>query len=243
MGTGPDAEPGPFDRLVTCVDGCATIAAMLRRDFISLGTMLQIEITGLEDRFRSTLVGMEPDRYLMIKTPIALSVGMIRSYLLAGTTVTVRYLFHGSVWGFQCNIIQSLTGRIPVVFLSYPDSVENHDLRSAERIDCLTPGDVVTPDRVLAGMVTDLSQSGARLVLSSEKVPGLSRWTPDVGDTIALALHIPGLGSPVSVSARLRNLSRDEETVYLGVQFLDLEPQAQEQLLRFLGDMRARFGN
>lgn len=213
---------------------------MLRRDFISIGTHLQVEIAGLEDRFRSVLIGIDPDHYLVIKTPIALSAGMIRSCLLSGATIIIRYVFAGSAWGFQCQILQTLTGNIQVIFVSYPETVENHDLRSNDRIDCLIPADVTADGRVYPGVMTDLSQTGSRLLLSSVKNSGVEHWMPELGCELALELQLPGAAVPAPASAILRNLSRDGERVLLGLQFNRLDDSAQQALTGFLDEIRAR---
>ena len=53
--------------------------------------------------------------------------------------MTVRYLWSGSVWGFQASVLNTTQNPAPLIFLSYPGSIERYDLREEERIDCLIP--------------------------------------------------------------------------------------------------------
>jgi c-di-GMP-binding flagellar brake protein YcgR len=215
---------------------------MLKRDFISLGTGLQIEFPGVEERFRSVLIGMEPDNYLVVRTPIAVSEGMARGQLLPGTVLTIRYLFDGAVWGFRSTILQTLTGRIRVMFVSYPDSVENHDLRRSNRIECLVPADADWEGKSFPGMITDMSEQGVRLVFQLERTPGIEDWHPDVGGCLGLSMQLPGSVQAVPAQAELRNFSRDGERLLLGLQFVDLEDPARSLVHKFLEEVRSRLG-
>lgn len=219
-----------------------TIANMLKRHFISLGTGLQIEFPGVEERFRSVLIGMEPDNYLIVRTPIAVSEGMARGHLLPGTVLIIRYLFEGVVWGFRSTILQTLTGRIRVLFVSYPDTVENHDLRRNNRIECLVPADADWEGRSFSGLITDMSEQGVRLVFHLERSPGIEDWHPDVRARLGLRMQLPGSVQAVPAQVELRNLSRDGERILLGLRFVDLEDPARSLVYRFLEELRSRLG-
>ncbi len=218
------------------------MTGMLRRDFISLGTALQIEFPGVEERFRSVLIGMEPDTYLVVRTPIGVSAGMVRSHLLPGTLLTIRYVFGGSVWGFRCRILQSLTGNIRVLFVSFPDAVENHDLRRCDRIECLVPADASFEGKSFPGMITDMSEEGVRLVFHLERAPGIEEWNPEVGSRLELGMQLPGSVQNVPAQVEVRNLSRDGERLLLGLQFVDLQDPARGLVHRFLQEVRSRLG-
>ena len=75
-----------------------------KRILLEPGTQLQIEIEGVTSRFKSTLVGMEPDEYLIVKTPKAALSGSIKNRLFRGNQIVIRYLHKGTVFWIPIQI-------------------------------------------------------------------------------------------------------------------------------------------
>ena len=143
-----------------------------RRLSIEPGTLLQIEIGGIKFRFKSELVGLQADEYLIIKTPLVPSdapFGMIKHKLFRGNDIIVRYLIGGMVYGFQSKLLGAISDPIKLLFLEYPKIVEQHDLRSHERVDCLLPGRLKFKDTELACLVLDISEKGCRCRIKNQK--------------------------------------------------------------------------
>ena len=199
--------------------------------FVAPGTEIQIEIEGLEERFRSEVVGVDGQNYLIIKTPPALGAGRARTYLSAGDRVIVRYLYRGTVWGFRSSVLHRLVGGFNVAFISYPTEVENYDLRAAERIDARIPAVLICGDRRAEGLILDLSMTGARLFygVGSEDPP-----RPDIEETVRVAAQFAGSADPCVIEAAVRNRSEDAERIVLGLEFRNLEPSATEQIRRYI---------
>jgi hypothetical protein len=62
------------------------------------GTELTMQIEGMEEKFRSILVGIESPVYLMVRMQIPTR---FRNHIDKGTIFIVRYLYLGNVYGFQ----------------------------------------------------------------------------------------------------------------------------------------------
>jgi c-di-GMP-binding flagellar brake protein YcgR len=202
--------------------------------FVVAGTHIQVEVEGLEERFKSEVVGIDGESYLIIKTPAALSAGLARSHLAPGNEVVVRYLYRGTVWGFRSSILQSLVGRFRVVFITYPTEVENYDLRAAERIDARIPAAVSCRDRTVGGMILDLSVTGARLVY---KTGGENPPKPELEETVRISAHFAGAADSCAIEAVVRNRSEDATRIVLGLEFRNLEPATTEQIDRYIRDV------
>ncbi len=113
-----------------------------KRISIELGTQLEIEIEGVPTRFKSSLVGIEPDEYLIIKAPEAALPDSIKNKLFRGNQIVVRYLCKGTLFGIQSQLVQVTSTPIRLLFVEYPKTIENYDLRSHERIDCFFPAKI-----------------------------------------------------------------------------------------------------
>lgn len=127
---------------------------------ITFGCEILIEIEGVGSRIKSTLIGVDPKSYIIIKTP---NVVGIQKCLLAGTFVTVRYLYLGTVYGFRSSILVSVTVPEGLLFLQFPKHIERINLRKHERITCAVPVAFGLGDFNLNGIVSDLSSGGCRL--------------------------------------------------------------------------------
>jgi flagellar protein YcgR len=73
-----------------------------------VGTQFQIEIEGVPTRFKTTLVGMDPDKCLLVKAPKITGDDKSDKELAVGDNVIVRYLYNGAVLGFQSKLIDSI---------------------------------------------------------------------------------------------------------------------------------------
>lgn len=105
---------------------------------IGLGTRLQVQLSGMEGQFRSNLVGMEPERYLIVQVPMMTG---ILNKLQEGNRATVRYLYSGYIYGFSSTVMHFSTKPAPLLFLAYPKTVEIIELRKSKRVDCFFPGE------------------------------------------------------------------------------------------------------
>lgn len=98
-------------------------------------TALRIQIIGSKAQLASELIGIEDGRYLMIKMPPIYSMVDASGLLYKGNTIFVRYLHNDTVFGFQSQISNFII-KAELIFIYYPNKIENYDLRGHKRIDC-----------------------------------------------------------------------------------------------------------
>lgn len=199
--------------------------------FISVGTEVTIEISGIEERFKSRMIGVDTDRFLVLRTPVSISAGLIQSSLNPGTGLIIRYLVHGTVWGFRSAIIQTLSGEIGVLFAEFPAEVENYDLRAAQRVEARIPVRLMTEQESAEGMIVDLSATGARVLFE----PGqLEAGAPAPEAEIRLLARLDTNEAPSELSCVVRSTQEDSARISLGVQYADLEPEAKESISKYI---------
>lgn len=185
-----------------------------QRLFIELGTSLRLESGDSGKMASSELIGMQVGQYLIVRLPQD-SPGIIlpapREPLL------VKYLRSGEIFGFSSRVILSLDEPDRLLFLEYPGTVTNFNLRSHERVECFLPVQIQTRKRMIQGMVVNINFQGCLCVID----PG-----PDTGvaikDSIVVRFPMDG-DSGLSVQGSLRSIRRHPPKMNLGIRFSELD--------------------
>jgi len=203
-----------------------------KRISIELGTQLEIEIEGVPTRIKSSLVGIEPDEYLIIKAPEAALPDSIKNKLFRGNQIVVRYLCKGTLFGFRSQLVQVTSTPIRLLFVEYPKTIEAYDLRSHERVDCFLPAKIEIKDEEKNGAILDISEGGCRCVIKSsegEKLPSVQ-----IGELITLSCQFPGTESEQVISGEVKNVGMDKQKAVLGIQFHEIAPGLQNIIAQYI---------
>ena len=181
---------------------------------IGLGTRLQVQLSGMEGQFKSNMIGMEPERYLIVQVPMMTG---ILNKLHEGNRATLRYLYSGYIYGFTSSVMHFSTKPAPLLFLAYPKTVEIIELRKSKRVDCFFPGQAIIQEYEYPGAIVDISSGGCKFSLDSSseaKVPQI-----EVGEAINLLFQLLGSSQRHSANGNVRSISRDQAKVVLGIEF------------------------
>ena len=185
---------------------------------IDIPTKIVFQLSGVESFLKSELVGMDPDNYLIVKSPRGDL--QIKNKISAGNLVLVNYMYRGCVYTFQSHILGSAERPFNLFFLSYPQVVSRKELRRDKRVDCYLSATLKVGDESLGGAIIDLSQSGCKYV-SVYKVPSSQLPALEVGQKLELSLDsAPDQGSFCAV---MRNKRVDKQALTLGLEFQDLQ--------------------
>jgi c-di-GMP-binding flagellar brake protein YcgR len=187
---------------------------------IGLGTRLQVQIAGMEGQFRSVLVGMSPEEYVLIQLPMMAG---ILNKLYEGNRVTVRYMFAGSVYGFQSTVLHFVTKPSPLLFVKYPKTIEIIGLRKTKRVDCFFPGMAKVQEKELQGALVDISTGGCKFSIDTSGEAIVPQM--EMGENITLSFQLIGSPQPHSFQAKVRSISREQVRVVLGIQFDALDTE------------------
>jgi c-di-GMP-binding flagellar brake protein YcgR len=207
-----------------------------KRILLEPGTQLQIEIEGVASRFKSTLVGIKPDEYLIVKTPKAALSGGVKNRLFRGNQIVIRYLYKGTVFGFQYKLVEAIFSPKQLLLVEYPKIIENCDLRSHERIDCLFPAKITIEDEERHGAVLDISQGGCRYLiktLKGEKLPSVQ-----IDEQVTLRCQFPGIEGEQILSGKVRNMKTDEQETALGIEFHEIAPEVENIIVQYISTVK-----
>jgi c-di-GMP-binding flagellar brake protein YcgR len=195
---------------------------------IALGTRMQVQLGGTDTQFKSFMVGMEPEEYLIIRLPM---IPGIANKLYAGNRVTVRYMYSGSVYGFRSTVLHFITKPSPLLFAAYPKTIEVFQLRESKRVDCFFPGLANIQGKEYPGVIVDISTGGCRFIIDTSGEVRVAQV--EVAEEINLSFHLIGSPQPLTARGKVRSISREQGKVVVGIQFdaLDSEITKSIQIL------------
>ncbi|MCP9451944.1 MAG: flagellar brake protein [Nitrospira sp.] len=189
---------------------------------VGLPVKLSVVMEGRKVVHGSTLLGWKEAAWLICEWPSHLD---WVSGLAERTPCTLSYLRDGKLVGCRTEIRGAVATPVPLLFLAYPQQVEEMHLRQHPRVSSNEPavvsrlasrgqnkGGLATADHV-GGLVKDLSMGGCRLLL--EQVPSWMR----AGSSVHLEFELPGLGHVTNLTGMVKSVDKGEEGNLIGVEF------------------------
>ncbi len=195
---------------------------------LSFGTRMLLQPEGLKDNLQTVFIGLDKPRYLIVKAPP--SKGLFE-HIYPEKPVTVRYANQGTVFGFHSMVLSTLSKPAKLVFLVYPARVETVNLRRNERVDTHIPASFKLKETSLDSLIVNLSLGGCKILIKGSET-SYSSLSKDVQAELAFAL--PGSQDQVQTGIRIRNLSLDDEKIFLGCQFESLSSEHAGQINDFV---------
>jgi c-di-GMP-binding flagellar brake protein YcgR len=200
---------------------------------MKLGTTLNIQIKGSQSRLTSEVIGVVEGEYLIIRMPPLNSTGDTSNLPSEGNTVIVRYLYEGTVFSFKSRISHFITAPGKLIFIEYPEKIENQNLRAHKRIDCYLPANIKVADNTIGVAISDISRGGCEVTVEKLKIensPGLL----GVDNEIGVSFKLPGVEKILTATGKQKYIKKDKDNVHIGILFSDLGIEVQEILYDFL---------
>jgi c-di-GMP-binding flagellar brake protein YcgR len=202
------------------------------------GTSVLFESPRLPDsRTQTFFRGCKQDEYLIldypqndIGVPLALKDGM---------PCIIRFLHEGKAFAFQSEIDKVLRYPYPFIFVTYPTELENLNLRDSERHNVRFPGVYNhksadgTSKNDLPGVILDLSAKGCLFETVHPQNPD---------SIILVSFSLPNQKNIKNLAAKIRRVSKREETYRLGLMFMVSEDPDIEKIneyLAYLGSLQS----
>ncbi len=198
---------------------------------LPLGTRMLLNIAGTKENLSSEVVGLQHFEYLILKMPL---VPGIRARLLNGEMVTLRYISGGTIFGFKSQVLNHIVKPGFLLFVEYPDAMEQVDLRQHRRVNCLLPAALHGRHGVYKCILLDLSEGGCKVALELPRDDPFRETAVD--DMLVLQCGLfGGEGqNQTTLSCLVKSISMDGGRVQLGLKFNDLNPETQLELSTYL---------
>ena len=195
----------------------------------ALGTELSIQLGESGPKFKSRLVGMEEDLYLVARLP---QPSQLSDKLAPGTDLIMRYVHFGSVYGCFVTVRGVIRLPYPLLFLSLPSQVQCIELRRMKRVACMIPSRIQTAQWEQEGMVRDISTGG---VLFTSKAPHGKRGPEmEIGESVILGFPMLGMDGVQEFTGRIRRASVDRNELKLGIEFEDLPEETAARIQAYV---------
>ncbi|MBU0514289.1 MAG: flagellar brake protein [Proteobacteria bacterium] len=187
-----------------------------------LEVVVEREMGSQKIRSRTKVIGVKSERYLILEMPLHDGTA---AFTVSGGPCIIRFVDQGRVVGFSTEVIQIHYDPSPMLFVAYPEELEEVTLREAPRLHTAIPtaiqAESLGPEPV-QGMMVDLSEGGARI---------LTRAKPAKEENLSLAFGLPSGRSYDDVAARVVSTAAGgEDEVQLGVKFLEIPPELAEEI-------------
>ncbi|WP_233081073.1 flagellar brake domain-containing protein [Rheinheimera soli] len=193
-------------------------------------------------RIRTSLVGYEKNRYLVLKLPQQVIDGGYKDVFVEGNMTVVRCLLEGDLGeciAFRAMIKTISHHPVHLLFLEYPQQIENRSLRAKQRIRAFIPAYVNPVEQgalpetfsLYNGFVIDISPCGCRF---SMKVHAEASQINKV--QILMELLVPGEEERIQIPGEIMNCHLELQELSLGIKFELPERQVAKMLQRFIVD-------
>ena len=206
---------------------------------LNVGCMLNMQLlTGeKEQRYEVKLIGYVEDETLLVTMP---RVNGILAKIFVKDEYIVRAFKGKNIYAFKTNIEHISSIPFHYLHLKYPKSIENVEIRKAERAQVSLQTQVMAQGKKSWGVIKDISASGAMLMVY-DAVPNLQEHLE-----LSFDVTVGGVEREVHLVALPRNAKKVERhdkkgTAYLyGLEFVDppqdamvyVQAYVYEQLLK-----------
>ncbi len=159
---------------------------------MNIGTTFRLQIKGAKRRLSSELIGIEDGKYLIIKMPPMHTMDNVSGLLRNGNDVAVKYMYKGTIFGFQSQIIDLIYNPFKLVFIEYPEKIESYDFRGNKRVECFLPANIRIAEHKIEGCITDISKAGCLFDIETPELEdGINLL--ELNNEICVGFHLPGV--------------------------------------------------
>ncbi len=200
---------------------------------MDIGITFRIEFECAEESISCVLIGIENGKYLIIKTPPLHTLGNASQLLLEENEIYVKYVYKGTIYGFQSNIIDHIYEPFKLLFIEYPEKIECYDFRGNKRVECYLPAFIRIENNRIEGSITDIGKAGCLFDLKTTEYED-SRDLLESNEEINIGFQLPGLKEALNVTAKQRSIKREKNKVRIGIEFVYMESEYKTKLADFL---------
>ena len=205
------------------------------------GKVLDVQINHpVPVRLKLPLIGYEQGKYIILKYPNVLKASHYSDVLVEGNVAVVRYLLEGDkgcCFAFRSTIRNVTLSPEKFLILSYPEKIENRQLRRHQRITTHLPAAISLnePSKSnlkINGIIGDLSLRGCGFTFKADN----DAVKVNQRDIFVCVSHY-AIGE-IRIPAKVCNSRNENSRVSVGIQFKDDDKQVATLLEHLFIDTR-----
>jgi len=198
---------------------------------LEVGIHLHVKPENLAVTSKSTFIGMKPGEYLIIATPR--SFDRFLKSPVPEKQIIVKYLCNGIIFAFKSKILQSLPAPFDLLFLQYPQQVEQRYIRSLKRIKCFIPAKAICNGEETIGSILDINIRGCGCMLQSLDSHDPLTWKID--EHVSLRCRFPGIEGEIEISGLIKNIRVTSEGTVIGIAFFrKMKPEIEDIITQYI---------
>ncbi len=201
---------------------------------ITLGARVVLQMVGVGKKFATEFVGMERGKFILLRLPPQQG---LRQVLTVDESVTIRYMHDQSLlYGFSASVAAVITSPAPLLFLSYPKTVEVLSLRRHQRVNCLVPIVTYFEGEEYRGQLLNISNSGCMFLMdNAEEAPA----PPYVmKDEIFCQFRLPGADNDLYARGLVKNVGEFKGKQSFGLEFLDVDQEIEQTIIAYIHNVQ-----
>ena len=201
---------------------------------ITLGARVVLQIVGVGKKFATEFVGMERGKFILLRLPPQQG---LRQVLTVDETVTIRYMHDQSLlFGFTSSVVAVITSPAPLLFLSYPKTVEVLSLRRHQRVNCLVPIVTYFEGEEYCGQVLNISNSGCMFLVDNAEDAPPPPYA--VEDEIFCQFRMPGAENDLYARGLVKNIGKFKGKQSIGVEFQDMDEEIEQTIVTYVQNVQ-----
>jgi c-di-GMP-binding flagellar brake protein YcgR len=189
---------------------------------------LNLRLLCVNQKYDVKVVGMEEFGYIIVQARLPLDVA---SRLAQNNQVVGQVIVDGVAYGFRSQVTNRVTRPAPLLFLSYPDSVERVALRSDERVRVSLPAQIHGKFGDHQVIIVDMTNSGCCITARADMKSPLREAQP--GEEVILSAML-GMGQKLMAPVVTRRVEAKNGLVSLGCQFRELTPESSQAVSEYV---------
>ncbi len=183
---------------------------------LEIGIKLLIDFDGLSVPFRSTLVGIESGKYLILEAPG--SIDNADPDLLKVETLIVKSLYKGTIYAFRSRVTNIVAKPSKLIFIEYPHKIEHHELRKHTRYECNIATQTEVNKNENSGTIKNISKGGCLYSIDTLATKNYNS-SELLNDTIPFQCSFPGIDNEINFVGEIRNTKINLNEIGVGIQF------------------------
>jgi c-di-GMP-binding flagellar brake protein YcgR len=187
---------------------------------LHLGSTLTMRLACVDQKYEGKVVGLEDYGYIIVQARLPQDT---LTRLGQNNQLVGQAIVDGAAYGFRSQVINRVSKPAPLLFLSYPDSVERLVLRSDQRIRVSLPGNIHGKYGDQSVMIVDMTNSGCRISAKTDLKNPLREIQP--GDEFLLSTVL-GQSQKFMSPVIARRVEAKMGLLFLGCQFKELNEEA-----------------
>jgi hypothetical protein len=165
-----------------------------------VGTALKLYLKGNPDPLQGVLVGIIPDKYLIVMGQFRAAAGTA----LEGRKTTVQFVREDTVYEFDSELSGVSCHPEEIAFITCPEKVEPIERRRQKRFACFLPAASVIGEEKHQGVIQEISERGCTFVIKAS--PGVKVPPMKISDPLTLSFQWPGMKKEEAIVGEVRSI-------------------------------------